>query len=92
MIDLTCTCVDYSIVQNITMPESISETISLLLETQTMPKPFKNMRVIQRITDEFDIDDDIEFKKNNKKIKIKMNITRISNHISKLFFDDDMEE
>ena len=87
---------NYTLIEYVNMPETITETIFLLLNTQTIPGYTENIRIIENdeLIDNFIDEDDFELQNNNKKVKIKMNITKISKHMPILDIDDidEMEE
>lgn len=96
MVDQVTTRPNYALVEYINMPETITQTVSLLLNTQTIPGNTENIRIIENteFMDDFIDEEEIILHTNKEKVSVKMNITRISKHLPNLIFDeyDDMEE
>lgn len=96
MVDQVATIPNYALVEYVNMPETITQTIFLLLNTQTIPGNTENIRIIEsnELIDEFIDEEDFKLQNNNEKVKIKMNITKVSKYVPILDIDDidEMEE
>lgn len=96
MVDLPNTIPNYALYEYINMPDTITQTMFLLLNTQTSLNNTENIRIVEdnELINEFLDEDDFRLNSNNETVKVKINITRISKHVPILNIDDtdEMEE